>query len=117
MIFKLLQNIFNLPNLDYIDKSLIPDNLISDWRSVYRWILTNILMKLIIKPTDPYYIQLIIGSVCRIIAGTIGVNMFSFHKKSMYIYYYLVIISIIIILYTIYLRINENNKIKKLNTI
>jgi len=115
MIFKLLQNIFNLPNLNYSDKTMLQDDLISDWRSAYRWILTDILLKYIRNQSDPIYIQLIIGAVCRILSGTISVNIFSFHKKSMYIYYYLVIISIITILYAINIRINENKK-KKLNS-
>jgi len=110
MIFKLLQNIFNLPNLDYSDKTTIKTDIISDWRSAYRWILTDILTKYIRNPTDPIYIQFIIGAACRILSGTISSNLFAFHKKSIYIYYYLVIISIITLLCAIYLRITENKK-------
>ena len=114
MIFKLLQNILNLPSLNYLDNSSLHENIISDWRSAYRWILTDIILKYIKNPSDPIYMQIILGAVCRILSGTISVNIFSFHKKSIYIYYYLVIISIITILYAIYLRIYENNK-KKIN--
>jgi len=111
MINKLENILYNTSIIDQPNISEHGNNLISEYRTFHRWILQEILFKTLVTQKYGVFYNMLFSMSCRILAGTIGVNIYEqYTKNNLYIYLILVIISVIIFCHYILSKKNEKQK-------